>query len=222
MQFLFEENAGEPELSMRGDNYKYLIKVRRHEVGDQIVLRHPKQPKFLHHYLLESIDGRRLHLKLEHTSEEPIKAEHALHIGWCMIDPKSIEKVLPILNELGVAKITFIYCERSQKSFRPELKRFKRILESSMQQCGRSEWMELEMMESLEEFLSANPGAVVLDFCSSVFKNQVKVATVLIGSEGGFSEAERVRLSTQRCIRLDTPMILRSESAATAIAAKML
>ncbi len=37
-----------------------------------------------------------------------------------------------------------------------------------------------------------------------------------------FNSSLRTRLSTQRCIRLDTPMILRSESAATAIAAKML
>jgi len=44
----------------------------------------------------------------------------------------------------------------------------------------------------------------------------------LIGAEGGFSEEGLTRLSRQRCIRLDTPMILRSESAATAIAAKMI
>jgi len=222
MQYLFDESAGAAELTMRGDAYKYLIKVRRHQVGDKILLRHPEQPELLHRYLLESVDGRRAHLTLERSEEEPVKAEHSLHIGWCVIDPKSVEKVLPTLNELGVAKITFIYCERSQKSFRPDFKRFERMLESSMQQCGRSEWMELEMMDSLDDFLSAYPGAVVLDFCNSVLKSNVKVATVLIGAEGGFSEEERTRLSRQRCIRFDTPMILRSESAATAIAAKML
>ncbi len=222
MQFLFDESAGAAELTVRGDTYKYLIKVRRHQVGDLIALRHPEQPQLLHRYLLESMDGRRAHLTLERSSEEAVKAEHSLHIGWCIIDPKSVEKVLPTLNELGVAKITFIYCERSQKSFKPDFKRYERILESSMQQCGRSEWMELEMMDSMDDFLAANPGAVVLDFCASVLKSNVKVATVLIGAEGGFSEEERTRLSRQRCIRLDTPMILRSESAATAIAAKMI
>jgi len=222
VQFLFDESAGVPDLTIRGDAYKYLIKVRRHQAGDQIALRHPEKPEVLHRYLLESIDGRRAHLQLERSIEEPVKAEHSLHIGWCVIDPKSVEKVLPTLNELGVAKITFIYCERSQKSFKPDFKRFERMLESSMQQCGRSEWMELEMMDSLDDFLAAYPGAVVLDFCSSVLKSNVKVSTVLVGSEGGFSDAERIRLHSQRCIRLDTPMILRSESAVTAIAAKML
>jgi len=164
MQFLFEEGAGATTLHLRAEAYKHLIKVRRHSVGDIIILRHPEHAEVLHRYRLESIEGRRVHLVLERSVEEAVNAEHTLHIGWCMIDPKSVEKVLPTLNELGVAKITFIYCERSQKQFKPDFKRYRRILEASMQQCGRSDWMELEVLENLETFLVMYPGAVVLDF----------------------------------------------------------
>ena len=38
------------------------------------------------------------------------------------METKNIEKVLPTLNEMGVHEITFIYCERSQKSFKVDFK----------------------------------------------------------------------------------------------------
>ena len=53
-----------------------------------------------------------------------------------------------------------------------------------------------------------------------LLENDVK--TVLIGCEGGFSEDERQKLESLKRFRLDTPMILRSESAAMAIASKVL
>jgi 16S rRNA (uracil1498-N3)-methyltransferase len=139
-----------------------------------------------------------------------------------VVDNKSVEKVLPLLNELGVSKITFIYCDRSQKNFKPDFKRYERILESSMQQCGRSEMMIFSEMKDIEAFIADNPQTVVFDFCDEVLEDGEGIDTVLIGSEGGFSESERTFLTEQKVLRLDTPMILRSETAATAIASKIL
>ena len=222
MQFVFNEKAGEKELGIKGEQYKYLVKIRRHKAGEMIALRNPHRPELLYHYRIESIDGRRAHLVLKQSASECLKAKHPLHIGWCVIDPKSVERVLPMLNELGVAKITFIYCRRSQKSFRPDFRRFERIAESSMQQCGRSERMKFELMEDLGSFLNAYPKTAVLDFCDDVLEDDMEIETVLIGCEGGFSEEERELFSSCKTVRLDTPMILRSESAAVAIAAKIL
>jgi 16S rRNA (uracil1498-N3)-methyltransferase len=151
-----------------------------------------------------------------------VAAPKKLHIGWCIVDSKSVEKVLPLLNELGVSKITFIYCDRSQKNFKPDFKRYERILESSMQQCGRSEMMLFDEMKNIAAFLQENPQTVVFDFCEEVLGDSSDINTVLIGSEGGLSEAERTLLKEQKVFRLDTPMILRSETAATAIASKIL
>ena len=41
--------------------------------------------------------------------------KNKLHIGWCVIDPKTVEKYIASLNEIGVDKITFIYADYSQK-----------------------------------------------------------------------------------------------------------
>jgi len=58
-----------------------------------------------------------------------------------------------MLNEIGVSKISFIYCDRSQKNFIINLKRVKKILINSSQQCGRSVMMDIEEIECIENFL---------------------------------------------------------------------
>jgi 16S rRNA (uracil1498-N3)-methyltransferase len=222
MRFLFDEDAGKETLTLKGESFKYIIKVRRHKVGDELGFRQKEGGDILYRYKIASTDGRSAELDLVSAKEERIAASKPLHIGWCVVDSNVVEKVLPLLNELGVSKITFIYCDRSQKNFKPDYKRYDRILESSMQQCGRSEKMRFDETKNIEAFIKQNPLTVVFDFCDEVFDGSGDIHTVLIGSEGGFSEAERTLLQKQKIVRLDTPMILRSETAATAIASKIL
>lgn len=222
MIFLFDENAGRGRLVIKGENHKYLFKVRRHAVGDTICFRHPDQSEMLHTYAVESLDGRQAELVLQESCISEVKAVKALHIGWCIIDAKSVEKVLPSLNELGVESISFIYCDRSQKNFKPDFKRYERIVQNSMQQCGRSEMMRFDTVASVEAFVAAHPDCLVFDFCDTPYDGTQQASTVLIGAEGGFSEAERALLSKQVTCRLDTAMVLRSETAAVAISSKVL
>ena len=222
MQFLFSDDAGKDTLKLKGEEYKYLFKVRRHDIGDVLHFRKKSESAQMHTYKVASLDGRTA--VLEHISSEvkEVKSDKELHIGWCVVDPKSVEKVLPSLNEIGVSKISFIYCARSQKNFKTDLQRYERILETSSQQCGRSRQIEFEVFKTLDSFLEVNPETVVLDFCDTVLGCDDEVKTVLIGCEGGFSEDERQKVEKLKRFRLDTPMILRSESAAMAIASKIL
>lgn len=222
MQYLFHEDAGSAQLWIKGEAYKYLFKVRRHSTGDTLYFRNKKKSEELHEYRVISLEGRVALLELQSSESRAVKASKYLHVAWCVVDPKSVEKVLPSLNEIGVAKISFIYCDRSQKNFKSDLARYERITESSSQQCGRSEEMLFEVYTSLAVFLSAHPETVVLDFCEQVLGCDEEITTVLIGCEGGFSEKERKRLEAFKRFRLDTPMILRSESAAVGIASKLL
>lgn len=222
MQFLFSDNAGNESLKLKGEEYKYLFKVRRHEVGDTLYFRTRSKSEELHKYEVVSLDGRSAILKRLSSELKELKAAKELHIGWCVIDPKSVEKVLPSLNEIGVARISFIYCARSQKNFKTDISRYERILETSSQQCGRSKPIVFEVYKTLDAFLQLHPETVVLDFCDELLGCENEIKTVLIGCEGGFSQEEREKVETLKRFRLDTPMILRSESAAMAIAAKVL
>jgi 16S rRNA (uracil1498-N3)-methyltransferase len=119
---------------------------------------------------------------------------------------------------MGVTKITFIECDRSQGNFKIKEDRIKKILINSNQQCGRIEMMKIEFCESLDKFLENYPEAKVLDFGGEKIEGYFE--TAIVGCEGGFSERER-KLFKNR-YSFDTDLILRSESAAVAVASKVL
>ncbi len=223
MQYLYHEHAGDASLELNGDAHHYIFKVRRHRVDDVIALRHLKND-IIYMYRIVNMDKKQAHLELLEERSLSIKAARNLHIGWCMIDPKNIEKVLPILNEMGVAYITFISCDRSQQNFKIDFDRFERILLNSSQQCGRSDKMKLELGGSLKEFTSDHPKALMLNFSDKLLNN-IEMAddmTIVIGCEGGFSDKEVGLMPSDKIVGLDTPLILRSESAVCAVASKML
>lgn len=218
MKFVLSADAGSDELSVSGEEYKYLVKVRRHAIGDLITFRSRKKLSEAYLYRLERTDGRTAYFSLQSHHHAPCEAAKKLHIGWCLIDPKTIEKTLPMLSELGVSKITFIHCRRSQRNFRLDFERFERIMESSIMQCGRTSLIELAEAPALSAFLNANPDAVILDFTDEVLKSEDSLATVVVGCEGGFDESERKLFASYRVRALKSPMILRSETAAVAVA----
>ena len=222
MIYLFNENAGKERFSIKGEDFKYLIKVRRHIEGDVLGFRNKEDIKTLHLYKLVAVEPRSAAFELISSEILEIKAKKELHIGWCVIDSKSVEKVLASLNEVGVSKITFIYCERSQKNFKADFKRYERIIEASNQQCGRTELMEFATCKNIECFIQENPDTKVFDFTDKTLECESDFTTVLIGCEGGFSPKEKEFLKNQEVFRLDTPMVLRSESAALAVASKIL
>ena len=222
MIYLLLDVRPQEQLKLKGESFKYLVKVRRHSVGDTIDIRFKESQEILYRYKIVAIENRALLLEMHSSTTHKVKASRDFHLAWCIIDPKSIEKVLPTLSEIGVQKISFISCDRSQKNFKLDFKRFERILEASMQQCGRSEYIEFDRYESIEAFMSKFPDTYVLDFCDKTLKNTDDIKRVLIGSEGGFSKSEKEYLKTYNIFRLDTPMVLRSESAAVAISSKVI
>jgi 16S rRNA (uracil1498-N3)-methyltransferase len=219
MKFILSSDAGKQQLRLSGDDYKYVIKVRRHVVGDSIVFRNRADLNQEYSYVLESSDGRYASFVLESQRNIPCESAKKLHIGWCIIDPKTVEKVLPMLTEMGVTKITFIQCHRSQHNFRFDYERFERIMESSIMQCGRTSFIEFGESNSLSDFLSGHPDSVILDFGGEELNHNEVFETVVIGCEGGFHESERALFVNQRVRHFSSPMILRSESAAVAVAA---
>ncbi len=219
MQFVFHPKAGEPELLIEGEIYNYIFKVRRHKKGEEIALRNMRDG-ILYFYRITQVSRREAMLTLVHQEHKEVVPGRFFHLLWCIVDPKIVEKTLPMLNELGVGKITFLYCARSQKNFRLRLEKLQKILINSCQQCGRSRLMELEVLASLEEAIAHYEDIVLIDFSEEKLSCADNIASALIGPEGGVTSEERERF---RMIKgLDTPMILRSESAAVAVASKVL
>lgn len=222
MIYIFDDNAGDEILCVKGELHKYLVKVRRHAEGDELLFRTKLDIATLYQYKIDSIDGRTLTLSLVSSKIQEVKSHKELHIAWCVIDSKSIEKVLPSLCEMGVSKISFILCERSQKNFKLDFKRFDRIVEASMQQSGRTSLMAFDTYKNISMFIEEFSDTKVFDFTDNVLSGDSDFKRVLIGCEGGFSQSEKELLKTQEVFRLNSPMVLRSESAVMAVASKIL
>lgn len=221
MQYLYYPEAGTAALTLRGDEHRYIFKVRRHREGEIIALRN-LDDQSLYRYEITSLDKKEAHLQLQSSEEKVVQATKQLHLGWCLIDPKNIEKLLPTLNEIGVAKITFILCDRSQKSFKLDVKRLEKILLNSSQQSGRSVMMKLEQSSSLVQFLEEYPESYMLNFSEQTITESSNIDTIVVGCEGGFTGDEEALFKRDKIVGLDTSLILKSESAVCAVASKVL
>ncbi len=181
MQFSFHESCGANNLVINDDVYKYLIKARRHKVDDEIYFRNLKDD-YIYLYKVDSISRKDAFLSLISKEEKIIKNKSNLHIGWCLVDPKTVEKYIASLNELGVDKITFIFCEYSQKNFKINIEKLNRILINSSSQCGRSNIIKLETSNSLEDFVNENENVYFLDFSNTNIENKKDdIKTLVLG-----------------------------------------
>jgi len=222
MQFVYEEKAKEKILIIEGENYRYLFRARRHKVGDIVEFRNLKDNK-LYYYKVIAISKKEATLELLFAEEKIVLPNKELTLGWCIIDPKSIEKALPSLNEIGVNKIVFIKCAYSQANFKIKKEKLTKILINSSQQCGRSSLMQLEFANSINDFLAKYPNSYLLNFSqNSLEANKSDIKEIVIGCEGGLSKDEIALFEPQKIVGFNTPLILKSESAAIGASAKII
>ncbi|MBT3281257.1 MAG: 16S rRNA (uracil(1498)-N(3))-methyltransferase [Campylobacteraceae bacterium] len=222
MQFTYHINSGDPILTIDGDLHKYLFKVRRHDKNQNIYFRNLINNN-IYEYKIDIVDKRKTTLTLVSFEEKTIQADKKLHIGWCVIDPKSIEKQIASLNELGIEKITFIYCEYSQYKYKVNIEKLEKLLINSSQQSGRSNIIQLEQCESLESFLEQNPASYMFNFSSNhIDTHKDDIDTIIIGCEGGFSNNEITNVDNSKIVGIHSNIILRSETAAVTVASKIL
>ena len=221
MQFVYHIRAGEAKFSVALNEYAHLFKVRRVGLGDVLEWRN-LHDGYLYTYQIANVGKKEAILELVSQKEYSLKQTKSLHVGWCIIDPKIIEKTLPMLNELGVEKISLVYADFSQKQYKIDEERIHRILINSSQQCGRSHLLEIEILSCVKTYCEMYPNSAILDFCDNKIDEKSEITSILIGPEGGFSEKERILLSKRAVFGLSCPSILRSETAVVAVASKIL
>ncbi len=222
MQFIYHKDSSKESLVVDGDLYKYIFKVRRLDSTENIYFRN-LDDKNIYEYKVLNIDRRKATLELVSFKEKIIEPKKELHIAWCIIDPKSSEKYIASLNELGVTKITFIYCQYSQKQYKPNLEKLEKLLINSSSQCGRSSIIELDICNSLEEFLKNNPNSYMFNFSKNNISNyKDDISTIIIGCEGGFSQEEVESFNEEKIVGIDNNLILRSETAVLSVTSNIL
>lgn len=222
MQYTYKEDAGQESITLDGELHKYLFKVRRHSSEENIYFRNLKDD-FIYEYKVVNIDRRKSIFSLVSKFEKKVLSKRPLHIGWCVIDPKSIEKQIASLNELGLEKITFIYGKYSQSKYKPNIEKLEKMLINSSQQSGRSNIIKLEFCESVDKFLELYPDSFMFNFSkNSIDTNKDDIKTIIVGPEGGFSTDEIEMFSENKVVGIDSDIILRSETAVVTVASKII
>ena len=221
MQYTYHKNSRSDIIEIEAELHKYLFKVRRHDLSEDLFFRN-LEDKNIYRYKVQNIDRRKTILSLQGFEEKILEPKKELHIGWCKIDPKSIEKVIASLNELGVTKITFINCEFSQGKYTVNYEKLEKLLINSSQQSGRSSIIKLEESESLESFLEDYPESFMFNFSkNSIDDKKDEIKTIIIGCEGGFSSEEVNTFDEEKVVGIDSNLILRSETGVITIASKL-
>jgi len=146
-----------------------------------------------------------------------------IHLGWCIIDTKNIEKTIASLNEIGLSKITFIKCKYTQSKYKINFDKLNKLLQNSSSQCGRSDIIQLDTCNSLEEFIKNNPDTYMFNFSkNNINDKKDDIKTILLGCEGGFSTDEVNMLSEDKIVGCNINAILKSETASISIASILL
>ncbi|WP_033768044.1 16S rRNA (uracil(1498)-N(3))-methyltransferase [Helicobacter pylori] len=221
MRFVYHPLAKEPTLKIEGESYIHLYRSRRIKSASRLELRNLKDG-FLYTYEHAEIAKKHAFLRLVGVRQLEIMANKKTHLILSVIEIKSVEKILPFLNQLGVSKLSLFYADfsqRNEKIDRAKLERFQKILIHSCEQCGRSVLMELEAFSNTKEVLNAYPKASVLDFNGKTLQTNFNAEKgVIIGPEGGFSEPEREQFKEREIYRIPLNMVLKSESACVFVA----
>jgi len=227
MQFFYEKQAGEKQILLESEAYRYLIKARRHRQNDIITLRN-LEDFYSYSYKLTNISKKTAILELQNSKkDEKSKNENQdFSLALMITNPKELEKTLPFLNEFGLGKLIFVYGDYSQNNFKIDLEKFNKILLSSCMQSGRTSLMKFEFYKNIEEYLTTYPQSYCLNFSKyrldDKLKKQESIKTILLGPEGGFSKKELAFFSEDKILGLDTTNILRAQSASICVCAKIL
>jgi 16S rRNA (uracil1498-N3)-methyltransferase len=128
------------------------------------------------------------------------------------------------LTELGVAQIGALRTERLKGSFSDaRIERWKRVAESAAKQSKQTRIPEILGVARFADVLSPEAVVLSLEGASGGLSDRIvgrRQATLLIGPEPGFSEAE-LDLAKERGVAVATfgPVVLRTETAAIVAAA---
>ncbi len=226
--FVTEDAVSDRVARIIGDDARHIARSLRMAVGEEITVLTP--------------DGVEHRCRLSHIRDEEVLAEvlseqrgagePPLELSLYMAFPKGdkLELVVQKAVELGAARITPFLSERCIRRPRPEkaaaeTERLTRIAHEAAKQSGRARLpavgMPLSFDAAIREaaehdlalFCYEGKGVVQLPALLAEAKG-VRRISLLIGSEGGFSEGEVARACAAGC-RLTGlgPRILRCETA---------
>lgn len=156
-----------------------------------------------------------------------------IHLYFSLIKNKKIELILEKVTELGITTFNPIitdYCSYELKSInKNKIERWKTIIKSAVQQCGRNSLPKLNQIKKLNEIsININNLNILLDETSDktflnilhkYYSDSISDVNIFVGPEGSFSDSEKdiiIKKYKAKPVSISNN-ILRSETASISV-----
>ena len=226
---LAECNIQDNIITITGDKFHHLAKVKRVKTGDAVSI---SVNHSLHIGVISQISENNIFVEVQNSVNANNENGPKITLAMCMIKGEKMDLVVQKATEIGVDCIVPLVSKRvvvklEENRTASRIERYKRIAESAAEQAERTTVPTIENPKPLKEFLnSINPDALTLFFherggCSiSKIKDEAAVSTeivLLIGPEGGWDSAESELCHSAGAVFISLGKnILRAETAAIA------
>lgn len=197
--------------------------VLRFQAGKEVVLFDGQQVDRL--YKLEELTEREAHVVMV-TELTPKLPKNKVYLLWSLLKKDKNDWVLQKCTELGVSHFVPLLAERSEKTgFNVE--RAEKIVIEASEQCGRSDIPAVREPMHVATALEELTDKVELYICEQDGEDTLQQSSnhlgVLIGPEGGWSDAEKQLFKDKNIKHLNLhDFTLRAETAAVAAVTKLL
>jgi len=213
-----------------GEDATQHIRVLRLKVDTVITLFNGEGGEF--HATLVDVQKRSCSVHIDSFHETANESPLHLHLGQVMSRGDRMEFVIQKAVELGVNEITPLISERcgvkiDVKRMAKKQQQWQKIAIAACEQSGRNIVPIIHETEQLNDWCATDNDAVKLTlhprakYSINTLPNEINSIALLIGPEGGFSDAEMALTETLNFTEtLLGPRVLRTETAAlTAITA---
>lgn len=199
-------------------------KILHMKTGEKVELFNGKNITFIGRIL--EINKKKILIQIEQSKKENKESNLFIHLGQILPKKKTMEFIIQKSVEIGVNIITPIYSKYSNTKINLDKtkkiqKRWKKIIISSCEQCGRNIIPFIRPIMSFKEWCSEKDQSLKIIFQphinskKTILPKYVKNVRLLIGPETGFSFQEKLLTKKNNFIEVSLcPRILRSETAA--------
>jgi len=206
-------------IDVRGDEFHHAVRVARVREGEEIEVFDGKGHAARGKVGEIGPDSLRVDIENEIASRE---SRVRLHLAPAIIHLDKFELVLQKATELGAASITPLVTERTEvreERYRGKKERWEKIVLEAVKQSGRSVIPRVNDATRFDEVVKKDGARIVFDADEEpdAAPEHVDEMIILVGPEGGWSEAEIALARKSHCTfqRLGTRR-LRAETASIA------
>ena len=197
-------------------------KVLRFRPGQQVVLFDGETQDRLYQIIEINPTEARLELVTDYARQLPLKN---IYLFWSLLKKDKNDWVLQKATELGVSHFIPLIADRSEKTGF-NIERARKIVIEASEQCGRSDIPSVRDVLHVSKAIEQYGDKVTLYICEQDSAQTTPVKDdvgVLVGPEGGWSDAEKVLFVEKNIQHLSLhDFTLRAETAVIMAVSKLL